>query len=677
MNKESNPKLMTGLEIQREGVEKSQDFQVWLDSLKDAAIYAVENKQYLTDRFNKARDQRSRPYRELDENTYELDYYANLDAKNSFLKPKKNDSEVRVNTGTTEKKIESVQNELLGMNLRSEFVAFDDEDSEVVELGDDMTDVVRRTEQQNNEDDLNVEIIAELLTQRIVYVEEYFEECEKKLRNGKTKLIRRPRRRLINGLQIYLGDMTIPAYLFNSQPYYFKYERVSYTEAMKRFPLDKFPQAKYIKPGMATMEANGAASWYKYRFSQLANEECEILSYYSAADGEMQVVCQGILMFKPKEPLDWTHDGYNMAVGTLKSLGPNFALGRPLTSSSKYLQSMSNEMIRLVIRKFRQAMDPPSVTSSKKIFSRDIFEPSAMTIGVKKGEIERLIDHNGVTQSEFAVMEYISQKTEEFIGRGDLAQGIANGKTMTATQTLEMQKQAMKMLGLAVYAWMRLRRDMSMLRLYTISDKMFDPIGSKLNPFTQKIDKTYRKFTILDAKFKDNTRGRKIVQFTDRELEPTELDAVRSFEDKQPEKTRVKFVNLDILKSINLIWYVNVTQHEPEGSALNKVLFQDSLAQAATIQNLTGRRINADTLIQRYERTWKEDDMFEEAAPDNIFGTQEGQPMGEEGVDVRDEASKLLQEIDGGVMKDGLNMQNAGGKKTMRPTINTLNGQAG
>jgi len=648
------------------------------DKVQNVSPDVEKGQAWLVEKFNYARDQRMMPIKKFDGLTYEQDYYANDETIDSFLRPKKNDDEVRVNTGLTEKKIESVANEILAMNLRNDFYAFDNDDVEVAELGDEMSDVVKRTEQQENAEDMDQEFIRELLGQRALFVEEYFEDVE--VPNVKNKVRRqRCRKRVVSGLQVYLGDITIPAYRFNEQPYRFKYERMSYSAAEKIYGQKKedgtyeWENWPYVKPGMGGGVVGGIAADYKYRFAQLEKDEVEILTYVSVPNNEYQIVIQAVSMLPPKSPLPWQHEGDNMTMTVLKGMGPNFAYGRPLTASAKVLQSLSNEMIRLLVRKWRQAIEPPIGVVGKKIYSKDIWASGAVTQGARKGDFERLIDHDGVTQSEIGMYQLIEEKTQEYVGRGDLQQGLAGGKQMTATQALEMQRQAIKMLGFAVFAWMRLKRNLSFLRLYNVMENMTKPVGKYKNPFSNKVEDMYKKFTLLDTKLGKNKRGKKIIMFMDRPAMDEELEAARQFEDNQEKPTRIKFINLQMIDSIALTWYSVVSQHESEGSALNKIMFSDSLAQAEKVMTLTGRPINAETLIEKYERTWKEDDMFQDEAPESPFGMQQGAEM--DGDQVKQGAQKLLQDItteESGVS----NMKNATGKNQTKPTINTMMGQA-
>ncbi len=145
------------------------------ESLKS---YAPKNEEqheaygYYIRKFEKARRQRHQQREELDYLDLATDYVLNKRAANAFLPPKKNDDEVRIVTGTTEKKIEVVYNELVGMNMQPEAQVFDHNDNELRGLGQDFMDIVTRTNQIERDDDFWKAYIREIITQRGVFLEE-------------------------------------------------------------------------------------------------------------------------------------------------------------------------------------------------------------------------------------------------------------------------------------------------------------------------------------------------------------------------------------------------------------------------------------------------------------------------------------------------------------------------
>lgn len=636
----------------------------------------------------KAKEQRRQVSEFFDDMSYEADYYYNRQAANSYLRKKLNDSDVRVNSGATEKKIEAMMNELLALNLQSEFRAFDEDDLEDVQLGQDFSDIVRRTNEIEKDDDFWPEAIQELLTQRAVFIEEITDE-RTVLRKRRSKGMKAParteikrqimRKRLIPGLQVFLGDITIPAYLFNDQPYIIKYSRMGWREAQSVY--GHYANFKYVKPGMAMdNESDTKDLGTDFRLGLLQADEVEVIRYESCVDDEFQIIINGELMEEPGTPLPWEYYGYNTTMTILKPMARNFAYGKPPTASAKTLQALDNETIRNLIFKFRQALKPPmAINTPKNVYSRDIFDPGAMTFGLDGSKIKPLIDHQGVTQSEFEVYNLINSKIEEFIGVSRITQALPVGSRTSATEIVEMQKQAMKMIGLAVAAFMRMKRDTGFLRLYNVLQTYTKPIGGKLNPITGEVEEIYKKLTAKDSQFENGKTGRKIVTFTSKPLDDDEREAILQEELKSErigKPVRFSYIIVEKLNNIIYSWYNTVNSQERKGSSLDKAMFTDQLTQAMTIQQASqgAKLINWDSIASKFERTWNVDDMFKEQAPQSVMGGEdifaEPQMAGEEDMGAMQDIINQT----GKMQNDSMSKLAQGAKdfQTQKPNINSL-----
>lgn len=640
----------------------------------------LESYNFFVDRFEKAKQQREEKHRYFDDMSFTDDYYTNENAKNTYLRAKLNDSEVRVNTGVTEKKIETVINELLSLNLQHEVRAFDKDDNMLSELSEDMTDLVSRTNKIEEDEDVFQDAVIELMTQRAVFVKEVLDE--RKSRDGKRKN-RVLRKELVSGLKVFLGDITLPSYRFNEQPYIFTYERLHWRTAEQLY--GHLPKWQEVIAGFSD-NFSARVGAYAWRLASLEPDEVEILCYTSDPDGERQLFINGVMMYEPgseEAKIPWEHDGYNMTMVTLKSLSSDFAYGKPLTASAKTLQGLSNESLRLMVRKWQQALEPPLGVSSNKAFSRDIWDPGAMAQGLTKKDFERLVDHDGVTQSEFSMMDFIEKKTQEFIGSSDIQQGVAGKERTTATETLLLQRNATKQLGLAVLAVSRLKRELTKLRIYSLLEEYLTPQGKKKNAISNEVEEIFQGFTIEDSKFNNEMVGMKRIQFMNRDLTPEELTQVKDHEDRM-EKMGVNFryrsINVNTLKNMFVNWFVVVTPKQKEGSALDKIMFQDQLAQGAAISQLTRTPLNAPVIQESFERKWSAKDWFQKQAPASLQG------MGEEGEQEsememegnKSKAQDILNKLgslgtpsaQGSQLKNGLE-----GGQTQRPSVNTMAGQ--
>lgn len=632
-------------------------------------IYSPEERAqhlFILERLESARLQRDSGNKYFDGMDYVRDFEANENAKNAYLRPKINDSEVRIVTGTTEKKIEAVYNELLALNLSHEVRTFDREDNELVELGDDMGDVVTRTNQIEEDDDFWQEAIIELLTQRAVFIKEKF--VQKKIRNGKDS-VQMAQKELLSGLKVYLGDITIPAYRFNEQPYIVEYNRFHW-RSLEQIWGDN-PNWKYVRRGAGQLAPNGQYGLHSYRFGKLQNDELECVYYESLPDNEYQVWINGVPMLPPKSSLPYSGNEYRIKMFVLKSLSTDFAYGKPLTASSKTLQALSDETIRLMIRKFQQSLEPPMATT-KKIYSKDIWNPGSIAQGVSAKDFELLIKHQGVTQSEFEMYKLIEDKITEFIGVSNIQQGRPASKEISATEVLETQRQAAKQLGLAVAGVSRMKREMTKARIGTFFDFYLEPQGRRFDPVTKKIEEIYRGFTIEGVTLDNERKGTKRIQMLNRDLTEPELQGIYNFEKEQEKignNIRIKTINRDTLKNLRLFWFVAVTPMQREGSALDKVMFQDRLAQGSQVAQIAGRPMNGDKIIDDYERTWRAKDWFQKQAP---VALQQGNVMSQESEGKEGEARNLLKEMEGFESQQSSQLRNGiEGGQTQQPSINT------
>ena len=602
-----------------------------------------------------ARDKREARDEKFDGMSYTQDYYFNRKTANSYLKPKKNDAEVRVVAPTTEKALESWMNEMLSLNLEPETRVFDDNDTEIVELGEDLDASASRTEEIEHDNDMWQDFLFELGTQRAVYIREHFvDKTVKDSRTGKDRRIQRFEKKIVSGLKVFLGDPTLPAYKFHEQPYIVEYDRINYREAKATYE-HLYDNFKHVNPGKTGKKEFDSA--FDFRMGLIKEDEVEILIYKSFPDGEKQIVINDIPMLEPGAKLDYTYEGYDMRMFTMKSIATDCSYGKHLVASAKVLQAYGDETLRLIIRKFQQALEPPSGVKvmmdergnpiTGRVYSKDIWNPGAMTQGVGSDTFEKLIDHNGVTNSDMEVYNMIDGMVEQFIGRGKLQQGLEPVKNITATQSIEMQRQAIKMLGLSVFAYMRAKRDMRIMRIYTILEKSLEPISKRKNG--DKIENVYRQFTVFDTALEQGKIGKKIITFVDKNLGQSELEQLKEKEDEldaRGERTRFRFINRQLLQQMPLNFYTVVNQKQQDGSSLDKIMFNDRLAQAANIAKLTGKQISGDEVVEDYERTWGVKDWFQEP--------------------------ELPNQMDPALMQGAIGGQLEGDVKPQEPSINTL-----
>lgn len=581
---------------------------------------------YYLGRIQSAYNQREQNYPYFDYRTFQDDFQANQEALLSVLRPKINDSDVRVNTGTAEKRIELTLTELLSMNFQPEVRAYDKDSMEMRDLGFDLTDMVRMSNRQEKDDDVYVELFQDLLSQRAAFFEERIENNPIEYMVG-GEMVRyecyQAVKRRLSPLQVFLGDISIPAYRFQEQPYVCIYERILFSEAPEE--LTERPNWKYVKPGSPI--GREYAPLFKWRmYSTLEAEEVEIITYLSRTPKglEKQVIANGVMLFDPGHILP-EKMRYPIGMVVVKTI-PDFAYGKPPLASAKFLQALQNETFVNLIRKFRQGIEPPiAIKKSGKVPTRDMFEPAAVTQGIDPADIKRIVDHNGITSSEFSFLQLVAQKAEEFIGAVSI-NNQPGASNMTATQIIELQKQAIKMLGLSLLACVRMKQAATYARIDSILCEYTKEIGYD----TKKKKKKFRMFEIESGQFPSGDKVKKYIQMVEEFLPEKEMKKIRKWEKKimkeEKKETRYTFINVAALKQVPLRFDVEVIPEPRESSQFDKVLFQDSLAQIATMQKLTGREIDDEKLVDDFESIWKRKGTFK--TKDGLNGS--GDPKAQE-----------------------------------------------
>ncbi|MFA6071900.1 MAG: hypothetical protein WC810_25270 [Janthinobacterium sp.] len=205
---------------------------------------------------------------------------------------------------------------------------------------------------------------------------------------------------------------------------------------------------------------------------------------------------------------------------------------------------------------------------------------------------------------------------------------------MTATQTLEQMKQAIKAIGPLVFSWMLVIQEMSELRIYNIIENNTDPID--VTYADGEIQKIYKSFTLSDVKLDTNVTGSSVIQFTNQDPGPEVLQAIRDYERQQAKQgnhIRYNLVNIEKLRQWRLHWYITVASQERESTALQKIMLTDELNQAATIMNLTGRRLSGDTVVNEFERLYKKKNFFEKAPDAATLAASKAKMMQDAGMD--------------------------------------------
>jgi hypothetical protein len=307
-------------------------------------------------------------------------------------------------------------------------------------------------------------------------------------------------------------------------------------------------------------------------------------------------------------------------------MGHHTFWGRSMASALKYLQALSDETVRNIVRKFRQAIEPPrGVKSTERIYTRDIYTAGKISYGVDADVLKPLTTHSGITEAEMTMMSTVKQLQDEIASRGDTQLGVTPKKKQSATAVVEQQKQAIKMLGQLVLAYSSLVRQMTENRIFNIIESFSESDSRDYDASQKLFVEKFRRFTLKDQPLDNGSKGDKIVQFMGRDLNEKEHLAIDDWDNQQQENgkpMKMTVVNIKKLRKAAVMWFVTVATKPKEDDDLHKLMFQDKFSQAQGISQAVQRPLNAERIVDEFERTWKANEWFKEPEPQ-----PQGQPQ--------------------------------------------------
>lgn len=608
------------------GVEKREELKGVKASTSSLNLKEDERKQLtmIQGKATRARDQREQSFKEFDDLTFSQAITVCKDARNSYLTPVENDGEVRVVTGTTESKVDALWNAVFNQNLESEIHAYSEFDVEDTNLGRTLTKVVYRTNTMEDEEDLWHEFVDELISMPAVFLQEstdfetYYDKTFKKgswddyffhntkdieLQKEEWFTIALPKKRIWKAEEVYLGDIRLPARLFDLQPYIFTYRQLTRDEAEIYY--GKSPRWKYVRAGMPQyQEMKSYQSDADWRFaSNLEDDIIEEVVYYCLGDDEMQIILNGVPMLPVGTPMRSRYKTYPLKMYVAKQIR-GFAYGRPVTMMARMLQAIRDENFRLMILKYRQSIFKPIVSKAKVILNKDMWLPSAVTYGIDANDFDELVNDQ-VNSSDFGLNSMIEKEIENFMNVNALLQGQAAGDRVTAQEIAARMKQAMVMLGTALVSYMRAKRDMTYLRVYNVIENHTLPIGKRYNKSLDVIEDVYRAFSLSNQDVFDGTAGEEVIQFMDRPLTSEERQLTLDIERRSRDVGRPKrfsFINVKKLRALRFYFRVIVTAKEKRTSLMERESFKKDAFEAIQLGAQVGRPVNGQYLTDEYAK---------------------------------------------------------------------------
>lgn len=571
-------------------------------------------QSYLEQRITRAQEVRDRSWAEFSRKTYLKQYQDNEKIAMTYLEPKTNEDDVIVASGTIESKMNVLLANIDNLNLTPEVHAFDKNNEMLRDLGTAMTDILEVLAEHDGGDiagDSEKKMLRqrELLKQGTVFVQDKWctkKQARKKLTkkfNGDfdfdawetsfEKIYEGPERTLLYGPNVYLGDIT--QFSMDDQPFVFTVETKTYDYAKTYF--GQWKNWKYVKPGMppSPVSLAGGTSGRtifdgKWRVSTLQEDQVEIIRYQDPTRDEFQIIINGIMMLPVGFPLSAVSPGgkINIVKQVLYPINPQFAYGKGFCSSGDVyeLSKILDEFLRLFVLKTRKSITPPYVNNSGRVISKRTLSPGNITNGVPASALQPIgQESQGVTAGEYQFYKELLTRIEQSTV-SPIFQGQFGKSDTTATEVLEVQRQAKAALGIIIAAQMMLEMKLTYARIPIIVANFFKSELDVLDEQTKKYKKQYKQVT-REVSIANIGKGVRKVIPTDTLPSPAAVRLLEIIDEQEYGYPSQRiYLSPKQLQKIYVLWKVIVVSKEKDSSAYEKLVFRETLADVVQLMNL-------------------------------------------------------------------------------------------
>lgn len=590
----------------------------------------------LRSRMELARNSRDTQHEEFDGMDYSTYYNTNERLANTFIEPKRNKEDNNFQSGTIRTKLFAVLSSVVNLDLSGDISAYDRNLFKIQSLGDAMEDVILKTNELDGDDEKKLMRQYELLKQGTIFVEEVWDERSKKEKRvggkftGKLtgtsslkwetrikKVFARPTRNIIPGINVYLGDLT--KYNSCDQPFLFSVDSMPYSEAELIF--GEWDRWKDVPKDLVSFENTQERDLINWRLlEQQRKGHVEIVRYQDKWNNEFAVLINGVLMTPVGLPLPWGYEDYNLVQQNLEPIHAKFAYGKSLVFRVRNKVAILDEMMKLGVLKTQKSFVPPKFNLTGRVLSSRIFMPAKMTHGVDPRMILNADDKEvqGVTQAELTMMEKVQESIDNET-TSPTFQGIQARGTPTATETIEMQRQAKQMLGPVIFSISMLEWKLEWLRLQNLLVNWFNPQDTVVDEMRNELRSQYRAISV-QRPIEGEGMGQRMVIPTDNMPSSPEavMEAERVLTAEQGTPTRLIFVNPEEVKSSKICWQIVIRPREKRTSEADKLLFRAFIADAMPLNP------NIEELQQEFASVWGKNPqkLF---APNPAFPTASGE----------------------------------------------------
>lgn len=577
--------------------EKEKDVERLKNHLSDDEIHEMSEDQEELFRLSRIREQ---PYPQFDAMTYLMWDETNEKADMSFIAPKVNRSDVRVNSGITHEKDNSILSMLTGFNFEGKVRIFYKE-REMTELGTALTGWVRKSREMERYDEKRRIIYRNMLVQGTTFVREKFvvqnipnkvitgdidyTKLEKIIwRNaGNRKIVEGCVAYHVDGKKVYLGDISQQD--IRQQPvawivdYVDKKMLKSIFGKSKRW--DLVPDT-YFGGVLGGQMARGTIYSDSTLNNSVDSNKYEIAEKFNRLKNEYQIYINGIPMLPYGFPLTAVSpSGYiPLAKGDIEPMN-GFAYSKGIPAKTKFDQALYDAFIKILIMKAQQSARVPMVNNTGKAVSSRIYDAGNISEGFDANKLQKLIEDPGIKTADFQLMTFIQEQINNK-SINAILEGLSAG-TQTLGEYMDQQKKAAVKIGGIFDGTINLEKQLLELR-----------VANLLTNGATKIDKgtaKYKDVQYTDT-FEDGSQGTHVIKFTEENYATSDdvFAEELGYEKETGKNIRITYLDPKQLKEIlgNPDWYISyeVVPVDKNNDKLTQAMFVSMVTQAANIFGL-------------------------------------------------------------------------------------------
>jgi len=629
--------------------------EVWQRNDIQKPEYSEEEEGYRTfvvARLQDAKTRRDQAWPEFNDMDYQTWWVTNNKAGHSYIRPKQNQADTRVVTGTTEEKVNTLLSAALNNNFAPNVMAYDKYNLPLIETGKVMENMIKKSREIEDPcyDEFRIGAYEEFFNQGTVFIEERYLELripQKRLNkldwaevgdikkiSWETKFETRKQCQsvVIPGVNVYLGSMK--EFYMSRQPYVFTREIITRGQAKALY--GGWERWKNVPLGAeALFDTDDTSKPYNDYMKDVQptkgveDEKVEVIRYQDKWNNEFMVFLNGVMMLPIRFPLSALlgEADYTIAKGDAFPISAHFAYSKSVPAKTKVEQAVFDELMRLMVLKTQQSFQPPMANNTGKILSRNVLFPGMMTEDIDANKLKPLTDSRGVSPSEFDSLSFmksiIDGKSVNPIMEGQAASG-----EQTAREIIELKQQSMQKMGLPILGLVNLERKLAWLRLKNIIQNWTSPVDKKVAGIGGELVDVFRNITV-DTELEDGSKGQMIIQmgkgsFPDSGQVMAEEELLsRRFR----KNTRKVYLSPKQLTSVTHTWFISVVPTQKENSELRVAMFNETIQAGYALfgpQSFNNEHIKSRWAILNGEDPSK---MFLQQSPQNangMVGQQEG-----------------------------------------------------